>query len=128
MKYESNASGDTSVKNIPANGTLAGAYYNSSDAKLNITRTIPSTVPTRNGYTFKSWNTQANGSGTNYATGARYTNSAQIDTLYAQWTENQYTITYVNGNGNADSKVGYKITAEITIIAAPTYDGYVFVG
>ena len=128
LKYESNASGDTSVKNIPANGTLAGAYYNSSDAKLNITRTIPSTVPTRNGYTFKSWNTQANGSGTNYAAGARYTNSAQIDTLYAQWTENQYTITYVNGNGNADSKVGYKITAEITIIAAPTYDGYVFVG
>ena len=128
LKYESNANGDTSVKNIPANGTLAGAYYNSSDAKLNITRTIPSTVPTRNGYTFKSWNTQANGSGTNYATGARYTNSAQIDTLYAQWTENQYTITYVNGNGNADSKVGYKITAEITIIAAPTYDGYVFVG
>ena len=128
LKYESNASGDTSVKNIPANGTLAGAYYNSSDAKLNITRTIPSTVPTRNGYTFKSWNTQANGSGTNYAAGARYTNSAQIDTLYAQWTENQYTITYVNGNGNADSKVGYKITSEITIIAAPTYDGYVFVG
>ena len=128
LKYESNANGDTSVKNIPANGTLAGAYYNSSDAKLNITRTIPSTVPTRNGYTFKSWNTQANGSGTNYAAGARYTNSAQIDTLYAQWTENQYTITYVNGNGNADSKVGYKITAEITIIAAPTYDGYVFVG
>ena len=128
LKYESNASGDTSVKNIPANGTLAGAYYNSSDAKLNITRMIPSTVPTRNGYTFKSWNTQANGSGTNYAAGARYTNSAQIDTLYAQWTENQYTITYVNGNGNADSKVGYKITAEITIIAAPTYDGYVFVG
>ena len=128
LKYESNASGDTSVKNIPANGTLPGAYYNSSDAKLNITRTIPSTVPTRNGYTFKSWNTQANGSGTNYAAGARYTNSAQIDTLYAQWTENQYTITYVNGNGNADSKVGYKITAEITIIAAPTYDGYVFVG
>ena len=128
LKYESNANGDTSVKNIPANGTLAGAYYNSSDAKLNITRTIPSTVPTRNGYTFKSWNTQANGSGTNYAAGARYTNSAQIDTLYAQWTENQYTITYVNGNGNADSKVGYKITSEITIIAAPTYDGYVFVG
>ena len=128
LKYESNANGDTSVKNIPANGTLAGAYYNSSDAKLNITRTIPSTVPTRNGYTFKSWNTQANGSGTNYAAGAKYTNSAQIDTLYAQWTENQYTITYVNGNGNADSKVGYKITAEITIIAAPTYDGYVFVG
>ena len=128
LKYESNASGDTSVKNIPANGTLPGAYYNSSDATLNITRTIPSTVPTRNGYTFKSWNTQANGSGTNYAAGARYTNSAQTDILYAQWTENQYTITYVNGNGNADSKVGYKITAEITIIAAPTYDGYVFVG
>ena len=128
LKYEPNASGDTSVKNIPANGTLPGAYYNSSDATLNITRTIPSTVPTRNGYTFKSWNTQANGSGTNYAAGARYTNSAQTDTLYAQWTENQYTITYVNGNGNADSKVGYKITAEITIIAAPTYDGYVFVG
>ena len=32
--------------------------------------TLPSTAPTRSGYTFAGWNTAANGSGTNYAAGA----------------------------------------------------------
>ena len=99
--------GDTSVKNIPANGTLAGAYYNSSDAtpisheRFRQQFRQETAIRSSHGISGKQ-------AGTNYAAGARYTNSAQIDTLYAQWTENQYTITYVSSNGNADSKVGYK--------------------
>ena len=38
----------------------------------------------RSGYTFTSWNTAANGSGTSYANGATYSLSTSI-TLYAQW-------------------------------------------
>ena len=40
---------------------------------------------TRPGYAFSKWNTQANGSGTNYSNGASYTMSAGNVTLYAQW-------------------------------------------
>jgi uncharacterized repeat protein (TIGR02543 family) len=39
---------------------------------------------TRSGYTFTSWNTAANGSGTAYAGGASYGFGANL-TLYAQW-------------------------------------------
>ena len=61
LTYNSNATGDTTVKNIPGstNGT---AYYNSSDSKTNVTHNIPATKPTRAGYTFSSWNKLANGS------------------------------------------------------------------
>jgi uncharacterized repeat protein (TIGR02543 family) len=38
----------------------------------------------RSGYTFTSWNTAANGSGTSYANGVTYSFSTSI-TLYAQW-------------------------------------------
>ena len=48
--------------------------------------TVSSTVPTRAGYTFTSWDTVANGSGTGYAGGATYQlPNSGTDTLYAQW-------------------------------------------
>ena len=51
----------------------------------------------RTGYTFAGWNTQANGSGTDYAAGALYTGNAAA-TLYAKWTADTYSVTY-NANG-----------------------------
>ena len=70
-----------------------------------IDKTLSSTVPTRDGYTFIGWNTASNGSGTSYAKGATYSANASA-TLYAQWkvtevTVNLSTITsdYVIPNG-----------------------------
>lgn len=49
--------------------------------------TVSSTVPTRDGYTFEGWNTEADGSGAGYASDATYTlPSSGTATLYAQWT------------------------------------------
>lgn len=45
------------------------------------TKTTTTTTP----YTFSTWNTAANGSGTSYASGATYTANAAL-TLYAQYT------------------------------------------
>ena len=64
----------------------------------NVTLALSSTTPTRSGYTFAGWNTAANGTGTDYASGANYTSNSAV-TLYAKWTGVSYTITY-NGNGN----------------------------
>lgn len=50
------------------------------------TLTLSSTRPTREGYTFLSWNTSASGTGTSYAPGASYTANAAL-TLYAQWEQ-----------------------------------------
>ena len=46
--------------------------------------TITSKKPTRDGYTFVSWNTKADGSGTSYKSGAVYKEDADLQ-LYAQW-------------------------------------------
>jgi uncharacterized protein (TIGR02145 family)/uncharacterized repeat protein (TIGR02543 family) len=47
--------------------------------------TLSAAVPTRTNYTFSSWNTSSNGTGTSYASGASYTADAGV-TLYAQWS------------------------------------------
>ena len=59
--------------------------------------TIPSTVPTRTGYTFAGWYTNSNGTGTSYQAGGSYTTDADA-TFYAKWTAKQATLT-VNPNG-----------------------------
>ena len=59
--------------------------------------TIPSTVPTRTGYTFAGWTTNSSGTGTNYSAGGSYTIDADT-TFYAKWTAKQTTLT-VNPNG-----------------------------
>lgn len=46
---------------------------------------LSASTPTRTGYSFAGWNTQSNGSGTSYASGAYIQISANT-TLYAQWT------------------------------------------
>lgn len=45
---------------------------------------LSTTKPTRSQYNFTKWNTKADGTGTNYASGANYTTNAKV-TLYAQW-------------------------------------------
>lgn len=57
--------------------------------------TLSSTKPTRTGYTFKEWNTKADGTGTKYLSGASYTANSAV-TLYAQWTANTNTKYVVN--------------------------------
>ena len=83
---------------------------------------------TRNGYTFKEWNTQADGSGTSYADGAQVTLTENL-TLYAQWTPTNYTITYDLDGGTNDSANPTSYTVEDSItLKAPTKTGYTFNG
>lgn len=53
---------------------------------------------TKTGYVFSGWNTQADGTGTQYGYPAAFTMPADNVTLYAQWA-NSGTVTYF-GNGN----------------------------
>lgn len=91
--------------------------------------TLSSTKPTRTGYTFAGWNTDASGTGTNYASGATYSGNAAL-TLYAKWTLITYTVSYdANGGsgapGNQTKSYGVDLTLAQTI---PTKDNYNFVG
>ena len=69
-------------------GTSSATYQGSA-------LTLP--TPTRTGYTFNGWYTAASGGSKIGAAGASYTPSADI-TVYAQWTQNEYTITVSTNN------------------------------
>ncbi len=53
------------------------------------------------GYSFSGWNTQANGTGLNYADEATVINLAMTGsvTLYAQWTADTYSLAFNSNNG-----------------------------
>ncbi len=92
-----------------------------------INLTLTSSKPTRTGYTFKSWNTKADGSGTSYAPGATYSSNAAV-TLYAQWSANTYTVSY-NANGGSNPPASQTKTHGINLTltsARPTMTGYTF--
>lgn len=59
---------------------------------------LTTTVPTRTGYQFTGWNTQSNGTGTSYASGA-YISVTADTVLYAQWTP-LYSILSSASNAN----------------------------
>ena len=84
------------------------------------------TAPTRTGYTFSSWNTAADGSGTAFTASTVVT--ADI-TVYAQWTILTYTLTYTAGTGGtivgtSPQTVNY-LGSGTEVIATPSA-GYVF--
>lgn len=86
VRYDANAKNDASVKGIPA----------SQSKTANVDIKLSSGVPTRNGYTFLGWNTQADGKGTAYAAGATYTHDQDggTVTLYAKWTPWKHVLHY----------------------------------
>lgn len=78
------------ILNYDANGgTGAPKSESKSDPKdSSATFTVSSTTPTRDGYTFKGWNTDPSGNGTAYEAGKTISVAyGSTTTLYAQWEE-----------------------------------------
>lgn len=119
----------TPAYTVSYNSNGGTGIINSQVKENGIALTISTIKPTRSGYTFKNWNTKADGTGTSYASGSNYTVNANV-TLYAQWERAFYTIIYdTNGgveNGWSNSCEYGKSTNISTIV--PTRDKYKFVG
>lgn len=84
----------------------------------------------RKGYSFAGWNTAADGSGTAYQDGQSVSsltaeNGATV-TLYAQWTVNQYTMTFDSNGGSAVAPIVQDYGTALTAPADPTRTGYRF--
>ena len=110
-----------------ANG---GSGVPSSQTKwYKIDLTLSSSVPTRTGYTFAGWNTNASGTGTNYAAGATYTGNEAL-TLYAKWTPHTYAVSYnANGGSGAPSNQTKTYGVNLTLSTTkPTRADYNFLG
>ena len=104
--------------------TSGTQYTVKSDTDVGVTRT---------GYTFASWNTEANGSGTSYQAGNNLTVTADV-TLYAQWTPlPTFSVTYspnggTGGTTDADITSGTQYTVKSDTEAGVTRTGFTFTG
>ena len=87
---------------------------------------IPLSVPIKENYAFKNWNTKADGTGTTYEVGDRF-EAKDIITLYAQWERiTPYTIIYCDTSATKQEKEPGKTV----VLAPPTVEkrGYDFKG
>ena len=101
---------------------------------FDITKTISSTKPSRNGYIFNGWNTQKDGKGTAYASGAAYKHDQNggTVTLYAIWTPWVHTVHYDANGGDQnsvpnDQKKTYGQSMNVAT-KVPTRNEYKFLG
>ncbi len=107
--------------------TVTGCYYGTSYE-------LTANAFKRTGYTFKSWNTKADGSGRTYANHASIKNLTSKDgatvTLYAQWAPYSYAITYVlkGGKNSSSNPKSYTIKSATINLANPKRSGYKFEG
>lgn len=113
--YDANAS--SAQIDVPAPVT-----YKSTD------KVIIASAPERAGYTFQNWNTKTDGSGSKYNPAQEYSaltneNGAQI-TLYAIWTANKYTVTFVVNGGIAVNDVTNVLYGTNITFPTTTKTGY----
>ncbi len=111
---------NTNVTNMPSNSVRE---YGQSDFRLD------SKTPIREGFTFVSWNTSADGSGTSYYPDQKYSGNSALS-LNAIWKRNTYAVIY-NANGGTsapDSQIKeYDIQLKLSD-SIPVRSGYTFNG
>ena len=95
----------------------------------NVALTLASTIPAREGYTFRGWATSPTATTADYQPGGSYTANAAV-TLYAVWEKDSYTVSYdANGGTGAPAsqvkKYGETLKLRTDI---PTRSGYDFLG
>lgn len=95
---------------------------------------IKDAIFTRKGFTFKEWNTLANGQGISYKAGEKVNDGIDENLrLYAQWEAIHYALKY-DGNGGSGQMTGYDDeTFELSHAIAISYnkftrDNYKFIG
>ncbi|MBR6939351.1 MAG: InlB B-repeat-containing protein, partial [Clostridia bacterium] len=82
-------------------------------------------APTKTGYDFAGWYTDAEYTGNEYTFS---TMPAQSFILYAKWQVKQYTITFDSMGGSAVAAITQDYNTAVSAPAAPTRTGYDFIG
>ena len=77
--------------------------------------TLRSTIPTKNGYTFKGWGLSEDATTVSYAAGASYTKDADI-VLYAIWTPWTHTVQFNLNGGTGTAPSSFTKTTGIDAI------------
>lgn len=129
LNYDGNGGGDT-VSNVPPSESKDVAPNTFAEF------TVSGIQPNRDGYTFKGWNTKADGSGASYSASATVKVLAGTrETLYAQWVKNvKLEIIYDGNAADAENVPAADVkwvepngSFVFTIAEGPTRPGYRFV-
>ncbi len=135
--WKLNGEGDAMMSVTIANGSMGNKAYtatwqinqytitfdsNGGSTVPSITQDFATAVtapadPTREGYTFTGWNQDV-----------PTTIPAENVTLTAQWTINQYTITFNTNGGTTIDPIKQDYNSAVTAPADPTREGYTFAG
>ena len=94
-----------------------GKVFSTATLEYGSVITAPESIPTKEGYTFKSWK--------DYADGA--TVPANDITYVAEWTPNKYVVTFVS-EGNIIQSESLDFGSAIVVPDAPEKEGYSFDG
>lgn len=100
-----------------------GSEVNPIEVVSGLSTNLPISV--RDGYSFLGW-TYTNSGETEIVTELFYPNSNI--TLYAQWSINQYTISFITNGGSAIDPITQDYNANTSQPDDPTKDGYIFDG
>lgn len=113
-------------------GTGGSSYYYNNGAKWLYTSSSSATnyitPPTRSGYIFTGYYTATSG-GTRYVDSNGYISGSNYNgTLYAQWQQNVFTLTY-NNQGAANTTATVSLGSALpSSVAIPARTGYTFNG
>lgn len=127
LNYDGNGAGVTNVPPSESQNVAPNTF-----AEF----TVSGIQPNRNGYTFKGWNTKADGSGASYSAGATVKVFADTsETLYAVWVKNVKLEIIYNGNADGVQNIPGPDVKWVepngnfvfTIANGPTRPGYRFV-
>lgn len=116
------------------NGATSGEMSSMPECKYGTSYSLNANAYVRAGYTFVGWNTEADGSGTNYTDEAAFRNLSEEDgstiTLYAQWAREKFAITYIldGGENSSENPEEYTADSEAIILQDAEKEGYIFEG
>ncbi len=91
------------------------------------TEAVVADAPEKEGHTFEGWNTKADGTGTAYEPGDKFELTENVE-LFAQWTVNQYKLSFDANGGSDVDPIEQDYGTEVTAPADPTRKGYTFAG
>ena len=115
------------------NGATSGNMKNQTMG-IGVSTRINKITFSRNGYTFAGWSMDKKGTGDLFSNNQNVKNLSEVDgdkiTLYAQWKVKEYNINYIlnGGTNNSKNPKTYTINTSKIVLAAPSRNGYGFMG
>lgn len=95
--------------------TNGGSGVSSQVKKKGTALTLRTTIPTKNGYTFKGWGLSEDATTVSYASGASYTTDADI-ILYAIWTPWTHTVQFNLNGGTGTLPSSFTKTTDVDVM------------